>query len=274
MSLEDLKRSQRSRLHELKSDMFLSTPKFSTFPDNREFKIKEITRSSVGTVNRIYESGIKDLMLQLTQLLDEMPREFNQNLGVENASTESRPPFWIVKWANNRNKFGFGYQLNDGSIGVIFEDKTSLLMLANEMNMRYIDVSGNKTYMTYKNYPERLEARMKLFLFFKHLLSKNWTIQVVDDQMKGVVKGRTAVPFLHTWFKTAEAFFFHLTNGTVQVNFKEDRILLCPRSETVTYFGKTSHTYEFSTISELGCSKILADRLRYAEEHLEIFLTD
>lgn len=84
--------------------------------------------------------------------------------------------------------------------------------------MCYIEVSGKKTSMTDKKYPERLEPKMKLFLFFKHLLSKNWTIQVVDDQMKGVVKARTAIPHLHTWFKTTEASFFHLTNGTVQVS--------------------------------------------------------
>lgn len=84
--------------------------------------------------------------------------------------------------------------------------------------MRYIEVSGKQTCMTDKDYPDRLEARMKLFLFFKHLLLKNWTIQVVDDQMKGVVKARTKIPHLHTWFKTEEASFFHLTNGTVQVS--------------------------------------------------------
>lgn len=84
--------------------------------------------------------------------------------------------------------------------------------------MRYIDASGKKTYMTDKVYPESLEARMELFLSIKNLLLKNWTIQVVDDQMNGVVKTRKQIPHLHTWFKTTEAFFFHLTNGMVQVS--------------------------------------------------------
>lgn len=73
MSSEDLKKLQRGRLHEVKSSMFLSTPKPTTFY-YIETKFKKITRSSVGTVSRIYESGINDLMLQLSQILDEMVR--------------------------------------------------------------------------------------------------------------------------------------------------------------------------------------------------------
>lgn len=76
MSFENLEMSQRSHLHERKSDMFLpqSTPKSSYFVANNKWKFEEITRSSVGKVSKIYESGINDLMLQLTQLLDEMVR--------------------------------------------------------------------------------------------------------------------------------------------------------------------------------------------------------
>lgn len=74
MSFENLEMSQRSRLHEVKSNMFLSNPKPPTIIDYITSKYKIITRSSVGTVSRIYKSGINDLMLQMTQLLDEMVR--------------------------------------------------------------------------------------------------------------------------------------------------------------------------------------------------------
>lgn len=74
MSFENMEMPQRSRLHEVKSNMFLRNPKPPTLIDYMSSKFKVITRSSVGTVSRIYKSGINDLMLQMTQLLDEMVR--------------------------------------------------------------------------------------------------------------------------------------------------------------------------------------------------------
>ena len=39
------------------------------------------------------------------------------------------PMVWISKWVDYSDKYGFGYQLSDDTIGVIFNDLTKLLLL-------------------------------------------------------------------------------------------------------------------------------------------------
>lgn len=39
------------------------------------------------------------------------------------------PMVWVSKWVDYSDKYGFGYQLSDDTIGVIFNDVTKLLLL-------------------------------------------------------------------------------------------------------------------------------------------------
>ena len=41
------------------------------------------------------------------------------------------PFFWFSKWVDYSDKYGLGYQLCDDSIGIIFNDSTKLMLLAN-----------------------------------------------------------------------------------------------------------------------------------------------
>jgi hypothetical protein len=38
------------------------------------------------------------------------------------------PIFWISKWVDYSDKYGLGYQLCDGSVGVLFNDSSRLLL--------------------------------------------------------------------------------------------------------------------------------------------------
>ena len=40
------------------------------------------------------------------------------------------PMFWVSKWVDYSDKYGFGYALCDESIGVVFNDLTKLLLLS------------------------------------------------------------------------------------------------------------------------------------------------
>ena len=43
----------------------------------------------------------------------------------------SVPIYWVSKWVDYSDKYGLGYQLCDNSVGVLFNDSTRLLLLAN-----------------------------------------------------------------------------------------------------------------------------------------------
>ena len=45
---------------------------------------------------------------------------------VQDEHPASAPVFWIDKWADKTTKYGFAYQLSDGSTGMLFTDLVSM----------------------------------------------------------------------------------------------------------------------------------------------------
>jgi len=35
---------------------------------------------------------------------------------------------WVTKWVDYSNKYGFGYQLSDGTVGILYNDTTRMLL--------------------------------------------------------------------------------------------------------------------------------------------------
>ena len=53
--------------------------------------------------------------------------------GATEADTNPEPvphsPLFVTKWIDYSNKYGFGFQLSDRSVGVLFNDSTKVLYL-------------------------------------------------------------------------------------------------------------------------------------------------
>ena len=87
---------------------------------------------------------MSDLYKQLTQLIKSRPGSRNPPLEDEAEDPKAQPIVWVSKWVDYSDKYGFGYSLNDDSIGVVFNDLTKLLLLADGLNIHYIDYDGNE----------------------------------------------------------------------------------------------------------------------------------
>ena len=72
---------------------------------------------------------------------------------------------WVSKWVDYSDKYGFGYALNDESIGVVFNDLTKLLLLADGLNIHYIDYEGNEHYYTLNEFPSSVEKKVSGVMF-------------------------------------------------------------------------------------------------------------
>nr|KAG5702903.1 hypothetical protein BaRGS_034676 [Batillaria attramentaria] len=149
------------------------------------------------------------------------------------------PIYWVSKWVDYSDKYGLGYQLCDNSVGVLFNDSTRLILLANGENIHYIERDGQEHYHTLKVFPETLNKKVTLLKYFRnymneHLLKAgaNMTPRDSDEMMR--------LPFLRTWFRTRSAIVLHLSNGTLQINFFQDhtKIILCPLMAAVTYIDE------------------------------------
>ncbi|XP_013148416.1 PREDICTED: serine/threonine-protein kinase PLK1 [Papilio polytes] len=165
--------------------------------------------------------------------------------------------------------------LCDESVGVMFNDTTKLIMLANGVNVHYIDRHSSEKYMTMTDYPAELDKKMKLLSYFRrymteHLMKAGASVQVRESD------GLSRLPHLHQWFRTTLAVIMYLTNGTLQINFQDHtKIILCPLMQAVTYIDveKNFRTFRFSTIEEHGCDKKLYTNLTYALEKINSVLS-
>lgn len=124
---------------------------------------------------------------------------------------------WISKWVDYSDKYGFGYQLSDDSVGVMYNDGTRLIMMANGYNIHYIDRENEEKYYTVREYADVLEKKMKLMNFFlkymnEHLMKAGGSIAVKQSD------SLSRIPYIHQWFRTQTAVVMQLSNGTVQVS--------------------------------------------------------
>ena len=227
-------------------------------------------------VNHDIKKMLYTLKEQLTAVLKYKPAKDITSSGDEMTDPAAQPVIWISKWVDYSDKYGFGYQLSDDGVGVMYNDGTRLIMLANGFNIHYINREGDELYYTVKEYPANLEKKMKLMNFFlkymnEHLMKAGGSIAVKQSD------SLSRIPYIHQWFRTQTAVVMQLTNGTVQVNFLDHaKIIMCPLMAAVTYIDhdKNFKTYRFQTIQEQGCSKGLAKNLLYAYEKIGLMLAN
>jgi len=215
---------------------------------------------------------LTSLQAQLRKLMETKPgaREYPQEEEAEDP--KSQPIVWVSKWVDYSDKYGFGYSLNDDSIGVVFNDLTKLLLLADSHNIHYIDYEAQEHYYTMTEYPGTVEKKVKLLNYFKnymkeHLLKAGANMEIRDEDVL------SRIPSLRTWFRTSRAVVMHLSNGTIQINFFKDhtKIILCPMLGAVTYIDETkkNRTFRFDLLEKYGCSEEIASRLSYALDKVD-----
>jgi len=195
------------------------------------------------------------------------------NLLPETEDPASSPTFWINKWVDYTEKHGISYQLCDNSIGVLFNDFTHILLMADEKSLLYIERNGAEAYHSLKTYPKEMEKKITMLLNFKEYMQDLLTMgdkDPDDDDM-------TRLPYLLEWFRTRNAIVFMLNDGTVQINFFQDhtKMILCPILNAVTYINEKCQfrTYRVDQLEFLGSSEELNHRLRYACKVLDRICT-
>jgi len=211
---------------------------------------------------------LKDLSKNLDKLIKNT--RTTDRLLEETEDPASTPIFWVSKWVDYTDKYGLGYQLCDKSIGVLFNDFTRIVVMADENHLQYIERTGEEQYHNMNNYPTPLNKKITLLKYFRNYMNEH-LLKTGEKPVDG--DDMTRLPYLKTWFRTRNAIVFLLTNGTVQINFFADhtKIILCPLMNAVTYVNaqRDFRTFKISLLEKFGCMKELLTRLRYAKDVLD-----
>lgn len=155
---------------------------------------------------------LKELCKNITKML-KVCRQTDR-LIQETEDPASTPIFWISKWVDYTDKYGLGYQLCDNSIGVLFNDYSRIVLMADENNLQYIERTGIEDFHTLANYPTLLNKKITLLKYFRNYMNEH-LLKMGEKTVDGDDIAR--LPYLKHWFRTRNAIVFLLTNGTVQV---------------------------------------------------------
>lgn len=172
----------------------------------------------------------------------------------------------VTKWIDYSDKYGFSYQLSNGSVGVLFNDKTKMLLLND--NRTVIVEEGNEDRISFKhtNTPPQHTKKTNLLMFFAQFMENN-----LISGGSGHNSSTDKEVFLRHWFRTSSAIVMCLSDATVQVNFIEDhtKIVFSLSDEvwvTLVDSKRRPATYPLKSLPSMGCHGEVVRRLQYASE--------
>ncbi|XP_053325227.1 serine/threonine-protein kinase PLK3 [Spea bombifrons] len=214
-------------------------------------------------------SGVMETALDvLKNCLSSMPKEE----GKPTCLARHEPFVWVSKWVDYSNKYGFGYQLSNRSIGVLFNNGTHMVLPANHRNVHYNLTNSRHFVFPTSAVPEQLQGQMSILQYFASYMEKNL---MKGGDLPCQEEGTKPLLLLLQWVKTEHALLMLFNNGTLQVNFYNDhtKLILCKPQDSylLTYINRdrNSQTFLLSSLAETGCSADMLHRLKYAVKLLQ-----
>ncbi|KAG5272280.1 hypothetical protein AALO_G00163670 [Alosa alosa] len=174
---------------------------------------------------------------------------------------------WVTKWVDYSNKYGFGYQLSDHSVGVLFNNGTHMSLLPDKKTVHYSAELGSCCVLSSAEAKESFQGQVTILKYFAHYMEEN--LMDGGNLSKGTDVSKPSL-YLLQWLKSDRALMMLFNDGTFQVNFYHDhtKIILCRegKAHLLSYINedRVSTTVCLSALLTNGCSAHLRERLHYA----------
>lgn len=204
--------------------------------------------------------------------LEAMPEDANSN---PDPLSSSVTPF-VTKWIDYSNKYGFGFQLSDHSIGVLFNDGTKMSLTSDRTRIEFHDTCKLSIH-NHSNVPSHLLERYTLLKYFAQYMDENLTEGGELQNEKELVRKNYLVPHMLRWLRSSRAIIMQLSSGTLQINFFKDHTKIVISGDfpnaVVMYINeeRQSNTYLLSDLCQHGCDTNIRSRLQYAASVLRDF---
>lgn len=203
----------------------------------------------------------------------------------EDASLPNERVF-IVSWVDYCNKYGMGYALTDGSVGVHFNDSTTLVLAADKHHFDYISSRKHGTVYVRKCYsvsefPDELKNKVYLLKHFERYIMDRlygdyeYTFEDLD-RTKGM-------DFVQKYLRMKHVIVFKMSHDVLQFNFYDhSKVILSSHGLLITYIDKNYKLTRY-TLSEIMAQALqppvadpeqakfhqrLVDKLKYCKEVL------
>ncbi|KAK7934298.1 hypothetical protein WMY93_005194 [Mugilogobius chulae] len=232
--------------------------------------IRLIVRGSLGSCSSSSEclednttcSVAETVASVLRGCLESMPKADNVPQGSSTCNLQ-----WVTKWVDYSNKYGFGYQLSDYTVGVLFNNGTHMSLLPDRKTIHYYAELGQCSVFPTCEVPEHFVGQITVLKYFSHYMEEN----LMDGGDLGTMTD-AHMPrlYLLQWLKSDRALMMLFNDGTFQVNFYHDhtKIILCCQQDEymLTYINedRVSKSFKLSSLLSCGCPTDLRERLVYS----------
>jgi len=170
----------------------------------------------------------------------------------------------VVKYYDYSSKYGLGYALSNGAIGVFFNDGAKLIAPPGDkfeyIVRRSTDKQDVSTTYSLKDHPQDVHKRVLVHNKFK---------EHFEALVKKPLKQDTSV-YIKKWIQTKQATFFRMNNRVLQVTFKDDSVLIMNSNNKKLTFIDAKGNIHVCGMEHAASSdnKDIAKRVKYAEEVL------
>ncbi|TFY80501.1 hypothetical protein EWM64_g3515 [Hericium alpestre] len=167
---------------------------------------------------------------------------------------------FIVSWVDYCNKYGMGYAMTDGAVGVYFNDSTHIILAADKHHFDYITsrragtVFVRKSY-TVSEYPEDLKSKVYLLKHFERYIMDrlfNEYRYTYED-----VERTKGMDFVQKYLRMKNVIVFKMSHDVLQFNFYDhSKIILSSNGLVVTHIDK-NYQMTRSTLSKIMAQSLL-----------------
>ncbi|KAL1746761.1 kinase-like domain-containing protein [Schizophyllum fasciatum] len=192
---------------------------------------------------------------------------------------------FIVSWVDYCNKYGMGYALTDGSVGVHFNDTTTMILSADKEHYDYITTRHAGQYYVRKSFsvndpPQDKDMKAKVYLlkhFEQYIMGRlygayDYTFEDVDRT--------TGMEWVRQYLRMKQVIVFKLSHDVIQFNFYDhSKLVLSSAGLLVTQIDKNYNMTKWTLRDIMAASlrpgaesdratQRLVEKLRYCREVL------
>ncbi|CAK8676182.1 unnamed protein product [Clavelina lepadiformis] len=149
-----------------------------------------------------------------------LPRKTDTNQTCTPSATVS-PKILVSKWVDYSNRYGFGYQLSNGRISVLFNDGKHISMLPGGNVMEYTSNETNGVVKFSTNcIPPCFEKYATMLRNFSVYMDRN----LRQNGKTSSKEEKAEDARLITWCRTDDYIAMYFNDGTLQINSRKDHV--------------------------------------------------
>ncbi|OLY84260.1 Serine/threonine-protein kinase plo1 [Smittium mucronatum] len=263
-------------------------PQGSNSPENAVYDddhlIREKKKIDINSLFKVWQAKLEVLSHRFNFYLKEATsNKLAKNHGEPNYDQNEikvRMPIHLTRFVRVP-KYGLGYELSNGTFGVSFRDKTSILCLKDTENP--LIIIANKSRVEIKQLPQMdqikgLEQKIALYSQFKVAVNEQ---PLTKHAQKYVNTSNIETPspyvFVTKYLSATNVSMYRISNGAIQVIFKDGTQLLLFDEDKITFTDKSvrSVTFDIKDSSDNVFNKTtfnhneLVNRINYTSKILE-----